>query len=130
MNKKLLTSLAASILLLFSAAASADSVLHIWECELNDGKTSQDAVDASSAWLKVAKSLEGGEDLEVFVDFRIAADVGDDNFNFVLAAADEKTWGTWYGADDPDGAMEAANVAWAEVAACSASSLWFSVEIE
>jgi hypothetical protein len=130
MNNNLVASLAASVLLLFTASASADSVLHIWSCELNDGKTGPDVVEASSAWLKVAKSMEGGEDLELYVDFRIAANVGDDSFNFVLAAADAKTWGTWYGGADADGLMEAADVAWAEVAACSSSSLWFSVEIE
>ena len=116
--------------MLFTASAFADSVVHIWTCELNDGKTGEDVVEVSSAWLKVARSMEGGEDLDLNLEFRIAADVGDGGFNFVLIAANEKTWGTWYGASDPDSAMEEANTAWAEVATCSSSSLWFSAEIE
>jgi len=82
------------------------------------------------ALLKVARRMEGGEELELNLEFRIAANVGDGGFNFVLIAADEKTWGTWYGASDPDSAMEEANTAWAEVATCSRSSLWASVEIK
>ena len=130
MNKKLVASLAASVLLLFSASASADSVLHIWSCQLNDGKTVQDAVDASSTWLKAAKTVEGGDDLAVFIDVGIAANFGDGHFNFVLVIPDEKTWGAWYGAPDPDGVGEEANAAWSEVAACSSSSLWNSIEIK
>jgi hypothetical protein len=130
MKKRLIALLTASVMMLFTASAFANSVVHIWTCELNDGKTGEDVVAASSAWLKAAKSMEGGEELELNLEFRIAANIGDDGFNFVLIAADEKTWGTWYGASDPDSAMAEANAAWAEVAACSSSSLWFSVDIE
>ncbi len=130
MKKRLLASLIASVMLLFTASAFADSVVHIWTCELNDGKTGDDAVAVSSDWLKVAKSMEGGEDLEVYLEYPIAAPAGDGSFNFVLIVADEKTWGIWYGSDDPDSAMQDANTAWSEVAACSGSSLWYSVEIE
>ena len=130
MKKRLIASLTASVMLLFTASAFADSVVHIWTCELNDGKTGDDAVAVSSAWLKVAKSMEGGEDLEVYLEYPIAAPARDGSFNFVLIVADEKTWGIWFGADDPDSAMQDANTAWSEVAACSGSSLWFSVEIE
>jgi len=130
MKKIIIASLTASVMLLFTASAFADSVVHIWTCELNDSKTGADAEAASSAWLKVAKSMEGGEDLEVYLEYPIAANVGDGSFNFVLIAADERTWGVWYGSADPDSAMQDANTAWSEVAACSGSSLWFSVEIE
>ena len=130
MKKRLVALLTTTVMLLFTTSAFADSVVHSWACELNDGQTREDVVAASSAWLKAAKSAEGGEDLKLFVDFRIAANVGDDNFNFVLVAADEKTWGTWYGAPDPDGVGAVANAAWSAVASCSSSSLWSSVEIE
>ena len=130
MKKRLIASLTASVMLLFTASAFADSVVHIWTCELNDGKTGADVEAVSSAWLKVAKSMEGGEDLEVYLEYPIAANVGDDSFNFVLIAADERTWGAWWGSDDTESAMQDANTAWSEVAACSGSALWFSVEIE
>ena len=130
MKKRLIALLTTTVMLLFTTSAFADSVVHLWTCELNDGKTGEDVVAASSSWLEVAKTMEGGTDLELYLEFRIAANVGDDSFNFVLIAADEKTWGTWYGSDDPDSAMQDANTAWSEVATCSGSSLWYSVEIK
>ena len=130
MKKRIIASLTTSVMLLFAASAFADSVVHIWTCELNDGKTGADATAVSSEWVKVAKSREGGENLEVYLEWPIAASAGDDSFNFVLIVADEKTWGVWFGGDDPDSAMQDANTAWSEVAACSGSSLWYSVEIE
>lgn len=130
MKNKFLAALAASVMLLFGTSAVADSVLHIWECDLNDGMTGDDAVTASAAWLAAAKKLPGGEELEVYVEYPIAAAAGDGRFNFVLVVADEATWGTWYGADDDDSGMAEANAAWTEVAACSGSSLWFSVKVE
>ena len=130
MKKNLIATCSALVLALISATASADSVIQIWECELNDGKTGADLQAASSAWLKVAKGMDGGADLKVYHEYRIAADVGDNGFTFILVAPDLKTWATWYDGEDPDGEMEEANAAWEEVAACANASLWSSEEVE
>jgi len=129
MKKIIIASLTASVLFLFAAPAYADSILQLWSCKLNDGKTGADVIAASSAWLKAAKTNEGGEDIEVFVDFPIAADAGDDDFTFVLVVADTKTWGV-FNQDYLDSPAGEAEEAWSEVATCSVSSLWESVEIE
>jgi hypothetical protein len=87
-----------------------------------------DMVEASSAWLKVVKGVKGGEDLELFLEFPIAANTVDGTFNFVVVADElgpiEKTWGL------NSDFLEDAEDAWWEFAACSGSSLWHSVEIE
>ena len=118
-------------MLMFSIAASAaaDNVVHLWNCELNDGKDGADVVAASSAWLKVAKSMKGGKDLEAFVEFPFAAQTGDGGFTFVLIVPDAKTWGVFYN-DYDDSPAAKADIAWAKVATCSSSSLWQSVKIE
>ncbi len=128
MKKRLIASLTASVMFIFTTSASAD-VIHIWTCELNDGKTFTDAVDVSSAWLKVAKSMKGGKDLEAFVEFPFAAQTGDGGFTFVLIVPDAKTWGVFYN-DYDDSPAAKADMAWAKVATCSSSSLWQSVKIE
>ncbi len=130
MKKIIIASFTASVMFLFTAPAYADSIVQLWSCKLNDGKTGDDVVAASSAWLKAAKSLVGGEDLEAFLDFPIAADAGSGDFTFVMVVADTKTWGVWWGSEDTDPAMQEADEAWSEVATCSSSSLWASVEIE
>ena len=129
MKKALIATFAASLMLLSTAAAFADSVVQVWNCQLNDGKTSDDLVAVSSAWLKAAKSMDGGADFKVTLEFPIAANAGDGQFNFVLIAADTKTWGLFNNNYSESAAAEADEV-WAEVASCSNSDLWASVDIE
>ena len=73
--------------------------------------------------------MKGGKDLEVYVEFPIAAAAGDGGFSFVLIAADTKTWGV-FNNDYANSPAAKADEAWAEIATCSASSLWQSVKIE
>jgi hypothetical protein len=109
--------------------AYADSIVDRWNCQLNDDKTPADLVAASSVWLKAAKSNEGGEALEAFLEFPIEADTGDDDFTSVLVFADGKTWDTFYH-DYPNSPAGEAEKAWGEVATCTGASVWASVEIE
>jgi hypothetical protein len=129
MKKIIIASLTASVMFLFTAPAYADSILQIWSCEINDGKTGDDVIAASSVWLKAAKSNEGGEDIEAFVEFPFVGDVGDTDFFFVLSVADTKTWGVFYH-DYPDSPVGEADDVWGEVATCSESYLSESIEIE
>jgi hypothetical protein len=129
MKNRILGTYAAMLMFSIAAPASADNIVHLWNCKLNDGKNGADVVAASSAWLKAAKSMKGGKNLEAFVDFPVAANTGDGGFNFVLIAPDIKTWGV-FNNDYSDSPAAKADEAWAEVASCSGSSLWQSVEIE
>ena len=128
MKKIIIASLTASVMFLFTASAFAD-VIQSWSCKLNDDKTPADLVAASSVWLKAAKSNEGGEDVEAFLEVPIAADTGDDDFTFLLVFADRKTWGVFTN-DYPNSPAGEAEEAWGEVATCLGSSLWELVEIE
>jgi hypothetical protein len=130
MNKKLLATLAITVTMMFSAPAFADSVLHIWACKINDGYTGDDVTAASVAWLKAARTVEGGEDMSVYLDWPIAANRGDGSFNFVMSVADEQTWGVFMGSEPDNDEMDAANTAWNETATCSGSSIWYSDELE
>ena len=129
MKKVIIASLTASVMFLFTAPAYADSIVHLWSCKLNDGKTGDDVIAASSVWLKAAKGNEGGEDVEAFLEFPIEADTGDDDFTIVLVFADRKTWDTFYH-DYPNSPAGEAEKAWDEVATCTGASVWASVEIE
>ena len=129
MKKAFIGSFTAALMLLFTAPAFADSILHIWSCELRDGKTNDDLVAVSEAWLKAAKGMDGGADVQVTLEFPIAADAGDGEFSFVLTIDDTKTWGV-FNNDYGDSAAGEADEAWFEVATCSKSSLWTSVDIE
>jgi hypothetical protein len=129
MKKAISAALAVSVMFLFTAPAYADSIVQLWSCKLNDNKTWADVIEASSVWLKAAKSNEGGKDIEAYVETPIAADAGDGDFTFVLVVADTKTWGV-FNHDYPNTPAGKADEVWGEVATCLASSLWASVQIE
>ena len=129
MKKVTIASLTASVMFLFIAPAYGDSILQIWTCELNDNKTQADVIAASSVWLKAAKNNEGGEDIEVSLEFPIVGDAGGGHFFFVFSVADTKTWGV-FNHDYPDSPAGQAEEAWADVATCSDSTLSASVDIE
>jgi hypothetical protein len=127
MKNGMVGSLAALLMMLFTTSSYAD-VRQVWTCKLNDGKTGADLVKVSSSWLKAAKTMDGGKDLEVRLNFPLAASVGDGGFTFVLIAADAKTWGIFY-TNYVDSPAAKADVEWGAVASCSSSALWNSVKM-
>jgi hypothetical protein len=96
---------------------------------MHDGKTQEDVISVSKAWLDAAKTMNGGEELEVYVGFPVVGAMGFAEFSFVLVANDMETWGTfWNGYGDS--AAQKADEAWENVATCTGSSLESSVKIE
>ncbi len=129
MKKVTIASLTASVMFLFIAPAHGDSILQIWDCELNDDKTAADVIAATSVWLEAARKNEGSEDIEVSLEFPIVGDTEEGEFIFVLSLADTKAWGA-FNHDYFDSPAGGAEEAWAEVATCSDNTLSASVDIE
>ena len=111
----------------FSLANAA--AVQVWECQLNDGKTLEDLQAVSSAWLAATKGMEGGEGIEAFHEYPVAANAGDGRFNFVVITPNFVDWGKLTEAY-PGSASEKADEAWSEVASCTGNSLWASEKIE
>lgn len=122
----LLTTAVCAVLL--SAPASADSLIHLWSCKLNEGGTNEDLVKLTEDWLKGVKSMDGGAELRVLLEYPMAADAGLGEFTFVLIAPDATTWGTFMDGYDMEANADV-DEAWNEVASCSSSGIWQSVEI-
>lgn len=129
MNKGIVACFAASMAFLLTFPVYADSIVHLYSCKLHDGKTRADVERVSADWLKAAKSMEGGTDIEVSHEFPLAADPGERGFTWVAVYPDAKTWGLFNNnyADSP---AARADDAWEKVAICSGSSLWESVDIK
>jgi len=125
--KTIIRTISVLILLGLCASANAD-VVQVYKCTLNDGKTSDDVIKASSAWLTAAKSMKGGGELKVYVEFPLAASPGPDGFNFVMIAPDAESWGVFQGGYESSAAAKA-DEAWYETAQCSGSSLWKSTKV-
>jgi len=130
MKKRIFAALLAIGLTGFSTSAFADSIIHVWECELNEGSTVAELTEASSAWLEQAKKASAGDEIKAYTESRIAAEGGPYSFNFIVVAPDLAKWAAWFDDEDADGKMEAVDNMWNEVATCHNSSLWYSTEIE
>ena len=129
MKKKVLTSLFAAFMFVCSGSAFADNAVQLWKCQLNDGKTADELLAVSKAWLDAAKTMDGGADLEVYVEFPEATNDATGSINWVLIAPDMATWGLFTNGYQDSAAAEA-DAAFFEVAECNTSSLWTSVQVE
>jgi hypothetical protein len=129
MKSKVLAGISFVFLLFSGMSANADSTLHIWQCELNDGKTFADVAAASSSWLAAIRAAGAGEDAQLSLESAMAAPVSETTFNFVLSVADTKAWGElWVNVNGEE--LLAANAAFSAVASCDAGSIWISVDIK
>jgi hypothetical protein len=124
--RKIITSLTAAILLLFSISASAD-VVQVWRCQLVDGKTDDDLMALSKSWLDAAKQIN--DNARVSVSFPIAADAKEGSFLFAFFLPDFTAWGTFNDAY-PDSAVAQVDEGWNEIAPCKISGLWSTEDIE
>lgn len=117
------------VLSLVLASGASAEIVQVWECNLRDGKTQAELTEASAAWTAAAKKQKGGGELNISLEFPLAAEAGPGGFNFVLIAPDAATWGTFN--DNYEGsAAQAADRAWDEVATCSGAALYNSIDIE
>ena len=118
-----------TISLAIAMPVHAASALQIWECTLKEGKTPQDAEAVSSAWLKAAKGLKGGEQTDVYVTWPVAADAGGGRFNFVMVMPSFADLGAFENGYEGSAAAKADDD-FGDIATCSGSSLWASVKME
>jgi hypothetical protein len=82
MMKTMTRFLLISVLMIFAAPAYSDAI-QLFNCEFNGDATTEDAYAMASKWLKVAKTLKGGENLDVYIRHPIAASSDDIDFIFV-----------------------------------------------
>ena len=118
-----------AIMLLLALPAYADSVVQVWNCELDDGKTYKELEAVSQAWLKAARGMKGGEELEVYLNYAVGAGEDAEGVLFILIAPSFEVWGAFEDGYEDSPAAEA-DTAFSDVASCSTPSLWGSVKIE
>jgi hypothetical protein len=108
----------------WAAPAPANEFEQVWHCTLNPGHTLDDARVASAEWLRAARTLRGGKDLDLGLRWPIVVADSAERFEFVLRAPSLETWGEFYDRYDPSSVVGKADEAFARVASCSGSSLW------
>ncbi len=118
-----------SLMMIIAAPAWSDSALHIITCEQDEETTDEQVEAIASEWLKAAKAVKGGENLDLYLNFPVAAKVGEIDVAMMLIAPSFAEWGAFM--DNYAGsAAEAIDDKYKDDLDCGNGTLWESVKIE
>ena len=121
--------LLASIWMIFSAPAFAETASQLYKCTQDETASDADVLAAASEWLQAAKEGKGGKNLTVSIHVPIAAPVGEIDFLMVVNAPSLMEWGEFM--DNYEGsAVAKVDKRFAEIADCAESTLWESVKVK
>ena len=112
------------------APLGAGKAVQIWRCELVDDGTEEQVMKGAQDWLAAARTMKGGENLNLYVNFPVAVNAtGQIDLLLVLAAPSFEEWGEfWDGyGDSPAAKVEEASE---EFVVCPDSVLWESFEVK
>ena len=118
-----------SVLMLVSAPSWSDEVRHVYHCVQEEGAHDDALAEIASEWVKAARELKGGENIQVYVHFPIAADVGEVDFLFVVVAPSFEEMGEFLHAYDGS-PLEEIDDRFDQLASCPNSAFWDSITID
>ena len=118
-----------SMLTFVATPAWSVEVLHAIQC-LQFDELSDDKMEAISAeWLKAAKTVIGGENLKLRLQFPIAAKMGEVDVVVIVIAPSFAEWGTFMD-NYPGSAAEAIDDKYTDLIDCGNGTLWETVLFE
>jgi len=118
-----------SLMMIIAAPAWSDSALHIITCEQDEETTDEQVEAIASEWLKAAKAVKGGENLDLYLNFPVAAKVGEIDVAMMLIAPSFAEWGAFMD-NYPGSAAEAIDDKYEDDLDCGNGTLWESVKVE
>ena len=118
-----------SVMMFAAAPASSAIASQMWKCEMGPETTEEQVEEAAKKWLKAARQMDGGDQLQAFVFFPVAVNVaGNMDFMFIVTAPSFAEWGKFWDEYQVSDAADS-DQANADVD-CPDSALWQSVKVE
>jgi hypothetical protein len=117
-----LTLIIVSIFMFIASPVHAEAI-QIFNCQYEGEATEDDVFDMAGKWLAAAKTLKGGENLQIVVRFPVAASVDDIDFKFVIVTPTFAEWGDFTDAYDASKLQEIDDELY-KIAECNDASLW------
>jgi len=117
------------MLMLVAAPAYAAEATQMWKCEVLEDFSEAEVIANAGEWLKAARTMKGGEQLEAHVYFPVAVNaIGEADVWFVVTAPSFEEWGKFWDnyAGSPAAAVDQRN----QKVDCPNSALWESVKIK
>jgi hypothetical protein len=113
-----------------AAAANPNEVMHIYECEITEGKSNAQAEEAARDYLEALRQLDGAKDLKMKVLWPVAVNnLRKIDFYVVLISPSFTDWGRmWDAYKDDTAAAKFEDLQ--GVADCNDSAVWEAVAIE
>jgi len=117
-----------SVLMLVGGAAHADA-MQIYYCNQHEDASDEQVDDIASQWYKAARTMKGGENLQMWLRFPIAAQAGPTDFVMVLVAPTFEEWGEFTDAYEGSPAEEVDDN-FEEIADCTRTTIWESHQVQ
>jgi len=87
------------VMLLSAGPAFSGQAVQMWNCGIEDDATEAQVEAKAAAWLKAARQLDGGKNLEAMVLFPVAVNAaGDTDMVFMVTAPTFAEWGRFWDA--------------------------------
>jgi hypothetical protein len=120
--------LISALMMLSSLAWSGEAVL-VLSCEQADDASEDDVTAVVAEWLAGAKQVKGGENLNAFAMFPVAATMGSYDLMVIITAPNFEEWGRFIDAYEGGEVSEVDNK-FADTVICPDSALWESFNPE
>ena len=125
--KTVTRSILAALLLIIAAPAYSDSemrVIQVFVCEFGEDTVEEQVLELASTWLKAAKGMPGGKNLEVAVRFPVAEGIQDaGDFIFYITTSTFAEWGAFTDAYEGSAAEEVDDQ-FEDLIECGDSTIW------
>jgi hypothetical protein len=120
-----------SLLVVVAAPSYSESgeAWHVYQCEILDQTTEDMIVELAEKWVAAAKKIKGAENVEVYVFFPVAAEMGASDFRMLLKVPSFAEWGALQDVYDDSAAADIED-SWTEVMDCPDSWLFEGFKIE
>ena len=116
-------------LLMVTAPAYSGIAVQIFHCQEDENATEEKLEAAAAKWLKAARSMKGGEEIQVALRFPVAVDMDEDDFDVIVTAPTFAKWGEFWD-NYKSSPAEVADTEFAGLADCPDSGLWELVIIK
>jgi hypothetical protein len=120
-----------SLLVVVAAPSYSESgeAWHVYQCEVLDDTSEDQIVELVETWLKAARTVKGGESVEVYVFFPVAAEMGASDLRILVKVPSFAEWGAFWDVYDESAAADVED-SWSEVMDCPDSWLFEGFKIE
>jgi len=117
------------MLMIVAAPAYSAEVVQIYDCEQDEDATDEAIKALAAEWLKAAKKMKGGERIEVYIRHPIVAQIGENDFTFVLRVPSLEEWSVFTSGYEGS-ALEIIDDKLDELCDCPGSTLWEIQKLE